>query len=58
MSAIRNYAILPSPDRILLIRAASLVALIRLGLWAIPFNILYRLLGSYVRSPGLITYEG
>jgi hypothetical protein len=49
MSAIRSYSRLSAADRILFVRAVSLVAMIRIGLWAIPFKVLYRLL---VRIPG------
>jgi hypothetical protein len=37
----------------LLLRALSLVTLIRLGLWVIPFNPLYRFLGRFFRTQEL-----
>jgi len=52
MRAIQKFTRVPLPDRILLLRAVLLVILIRLGLWAIPFNLLYRLLGGCLKSQG------
>jgi hypothetical protein len=51
MKWVRKYLNLPSTDRHLLIKAALLLGAIRLGLWILPFRVLWRFLGRHKHRP-------
>jgi hypothetical protein len=51
MRRLRRFLALPAPERGLLLRAAILLALIRLGLWLLPFRTLRRLLARLAQVP-------
>jgi Transglutaminase-like superfamily len=52
---LRNFLSLPVPERRILIRAFFLLAVIRLGMWLVPFRTLQQTLGKLFPSPATAT---
>ena len=50
MKRLRRFFHLPATDQSLLVRAAFTVAVVRVGLWVLPFRILRRLLAGMTRE--------
>jgi hypothetical protein len=51
MKLLRSFIRLPATQRWLLIRAALLLGVMRLGLWLLPFQMLRRLLARFALGP-------
>jgi hypothetical protein len=50
MNRLRKFFRLPTPDRVLLVRAVTLLVVVRLGLWLFPFRTLQRLLATLINT--------
>lgn len=58
MKPVRTLLLLPAAERDLVIRAAVLLSLVRLGLWLLPFRTLQRMAASTAEWPGRSQHIG